>query len=64
VAISEKTDFVQLRARAFMALGEVLQLAGRSPEARAALEEAGTLFEMKGYAMGARRAADLLEALK
>jgi predicted ATPase/class 3 adenylate cyclase len=64
VAISEKTDFVQLRARAFMALGEVLQLAGRSPEARAALEEAGKLFEMKGYAMGARRAADLLEALK
>jgi predicted ATPase/class 3 adenylate cyclase len=64
VAIAEKTDFVQLRARAFMALGEVLQLADRSPEARVALEKAARLFDMKGYGVGARRAADLLEKQK
>jgi tetratricopeptide (TPR) repeat protein len=64
VAISEKTDFVQLRARALMALGEVLQLGGRPAESRTAFEEARRLFDMKGYAMGARRAEDLLEELK
>jgi Flp pilus assembly protein TadD len=64
VAIATKTDFVQLRARAFLALGEVLQLAGQAAEARQAIEEARHLFDMKGYAVGAQRAGGLLEELK
>jgi class 3 adenylate cyclase/tetratricopeptide (TPR) repeat protein len=62
VDISKATDFVQLRARAHLALGEVLQQArGRAEEARAITEEAIRLFEQKGFSVGAERARRLLE---
>jgi predicted ATPase len=60
VAISQRTDFLQLRARALMAHGEVLKAAGRDDEATLALHDAGRVFEEKGYAEGAGRARNLL----
>jgi tetratricopeptide (TPR) repeat protein len=48
VDIVEQTDWHLHRGEAFMALGEVLALAGRADEARAAYERAGEAFELKG----------------
>ena len=47
VAIVEPTDWHYMRGEAFAALGEVLELAGRGEEARAAYEQALACFEKK-----------------
>ena len=47
VAIVEPTDWHHQRGRAFESLGEILQLAGRNDEARAAYERALASFERK-----------------
>jgi tetratricopeptide (TPR) repeat protein len=61
VAIASGTvDILDLRAEALADLGEVLQLAGRSQESRAALEEAVELYEAKGHLVGAERLRELL----
>jgi predicted ATPase/class 3 adenylate cyclase len=61
VAIAEATDFLQLRARAFLALGEILRVAGKGREARTAIDEAIRLFDQKGYSVGVQQARQLLE---
>jgi class 3 adenylate cyclase/tetratricopeptide (TPR) repeat protein len=61
VAIAAETDFLQLRARAYLALAEVLQVAGRPGELEAAIGEAIRLFERKGHSIGAEQARRLLE---
>lgn len=48
VDIVEQTDWHLHRGEAFMALGEVLELAGRADEARAVYEHAVQAFELKG----------------
>jgi class 3 adenylate cyclase/tetratricopeptide (TPR) repeat protein len=48
VDIVERTDWHLHRGEAFNALGEVLALAGRKDEARAAYEKATEAFELKG----------------
>lgn len=60
VAMAEETDFIQLRARASLALGEVLVLAGKEGDAGLAAREAIRLFDRKGYAVGAQQARGLL----
>ena len=61
VAIASGTaDILDLKAEAFAALGEVLQLAGRERESRAALEQAVELYEAKGHVVGAERLRGLL----
>lgn len=61
VTLAEGTDFVQLRARAFMSLSEVLHVAGRGADAEAAVEQAVRLFELKGYSAGVERARRVVE---
>ncbi|HEV8421029.1 MAG TPA: adenylate/guanylate cyclase domain-containing protein [Actinomycetota bacterium] len=62
VDIGKATDFLQLRARAHLALGEVLlQVSGRTQEAEVVVAEAVGLFEQKGFSVGAERARRLLE---
>ena len=56
VAIAEPTDFLFLRAFVLDGLGEVLQVAGFTEEADAALAEAIRLCEQKGFVVGAQRA--------
>lgn len=56
VALAEQTDFLQLRARAFVTLGDVLVMAGAGGEAESATREAIRLFEEKGYSVGAEQA--------
>ena len=56
VAIAEPTDFLFLRAFVLDGLGEVLQVAGFSEEADAALAEAIRLCEQKGFVVGAQLA--------
>jgi class 3 adenylate cyclase/tetratricopeptide (TPR) repeat protein len=60
---SERTDYLVLHAEAFVALAEVLRLAGRLPDAAAALEEAIQLHEQKGNVVGASIARALLAEL-
>jgi tetratricopeptide (TPR) repeat protein len=63
VDIAGQTDWYAQRGEAAGALGEVLELAGRRDEARAAYEQAVELFERKGSVPDAdsmrRRLADL-----
>jgi tetratricopeptide (TPR) repeat protein len=61
VSIAEATDFLQLRARAFMSLGDVLRLAGRDADAEASIENAVRLFALKGYSAGVELARQVLE---
>jgi predicted ATPase len=61
VNLAEGTDFLQLRARAFMSLGQVLKLADRGGDAEAAIEQAVRLFESKGYSAGVARARGVLQ---
>jgi class 3 adenylate cyclase/tetratricopeptide (TPR) repeat protein len=49
VALSNQSDSLDMRGDAFVMLGEVLGLAGRAGEARAALEEADEIYDRKGY---------------
>ena len=57
------TDGVLLKFGALLDLAEVLRLAGREDESRAALEEAQALAELKGSAVMSSAARDLLAAL-
>jgi len=57
--ISDEPD---ARAEALLALGEVLELAGRPDEASAAAREALGIFEAKGNVVSAARAKDRLAA--
>ncbi len=56
IALAEQTDFLQVHARAYLALAEVLRLAGRADEARTAVDAAVALYERKGDVVGAKRA--------
>ena len=61
VAIASSTaDILDLRAEALADLGEVLMLAGRHQEARAAIEEAIGLYEAKGHLVGVQRLRGIL----
>jgi predicted ATPase/class 3 adenylate cyclase len=60
VAIAEQTDFLQLRARSFMALGEILRRSGQSGDAQEAIGQAIRLFDRKGHKVGAEQALRLL----
>jgi class 3 adenylate cyclase/tetratricopeptide (TPR) repeat protein len=63
VEIVESTDWYLQRAEAVQALGEVLELAGRTEEARAAYERAVELFARKGIIPDAEAARRRVEAL-
>jgi tetratricopeptide (TPR) repeat protein len=57
------TDSAHLRWHTLMSAAEVLSLAGRSDEAKTALDEAVRVAEHKGNLVGARRAREALEDL-
>jgi tetratricopeptide (TPR) repeat protein len=62
VAIASSTaDILDLRAEALADLGEVLRLASRPQESRAAFEEALQLYDAKDNLVGAERVRGLLE---
>ena len=56
VALTADTDWLNSRAEVHLDLAEVLQLAGRSGEALAAVDEALRLYEAKENVVAARRA--------
>ena len=56
VALTAGTDWLNTRAEVHLDLAEVLQLAGRSGEAIAAVDEALRLYEAKENVVAARRA--------
>ncbi|HEU5010385.1 MAG TPA: AAA family ATPase [Gaiellaceae bacterium] len=60
VAIASATDVLWLRADALADLGEVLKIADRPEDSRAALEEAVQLYEAKGIVVGAQRIRGLI----
>jgi tetratricopeptide (TPR) repeat protein len=59
--LAARTDFLDLCARAWVDLAEVLRLAGRPEEAAAALREAIRLYEEKGNIVAARTLRSLLD---
>jgi DNA-binding SARP family transcriptional activator/tetratricopeptide (TPR) repeat protein len=63
VAYAAKSDFLHSHADALTDLAEVLQLAGRTAEAAAAVDEAMHLHEQKGNVVAAARARSFLEDL-
>ena len=63
VALAEQTDYLEFSANAFLALAEVLELAGRTEESRPAIERAIGLFERKESAVGVERARERLREL-
>jgi class 3 adenylate cyclase/tetratricopeptide (TPR) repeat protein len=62
VDVASGTDALALHADALVLLAEVLSAAERWDEARAALEEARTLYARKRHLVGERRTADALAA--
>jgi len=62
VELGDSTDGLNMRAQAWAALAEVLGLAGRSVEARSAVDQAVGLFEQKGNIAAAAGARRLLDA--
>jgi tetratricopeptide (TPR) repeat protein len=54
-ALMESSDFLQMKGEAFEDLAEVLDLAGKPGEARAAREQALELFELKESVVAAER---------
>jgi DNA-binding SARP family transcriptional activator len=58
--LAEETDALNLRAKVHLDRAEVLQLANRSDQAGASLEQAIELFELKGNLVAAGRARALL----
>jgi class 3 adenylate cyclase/tetratricopeptide (TPR) repeat protein len=60
VDLAGTTDALGLRAEASLDLAEVLRLAGRTAEARDALDDAFRLFEAKGNVVSAARARALI----
>jgi class 3 adenylate cyclase/tetratricopeptide (TPR) repeat protein len=59
VAIGNETEMLTAAADAYADLGEVLHLAGKEDEARAAIDEAIARYERKGNVVGAARARAL-----
>ncbi len=59
VELAERTEYVDLRGDALLALGEVLQLTGRDEEGLAAIAAAQELWEAKGNVAWAMRAQTL-----
>ncbi|MDX6493333.1 MAG: hypothetical protein QOH02_1268, partial [Gaiellaceae bacterium] len=64
VAVAEQTDYSELRGGALVALGHVLQAAGRLDEASKAVERALGLYEEKGNRVAAEAASVFLEELR
>ena len=64
IEIVERTDWYLHRAQALSALGEVLELAGRREEARAAYEQAVEAFERKGVLPDAEQTRRRIAALR
>jgi class 3 adenylate cyclase/tetratricopeptide (TPR) repeat protein len=65
VALSERTDFLNMQAQACAALGDVLSLHDRLEDARRCLESAARLYDAKGNVASSdrtRQRADELEA--
>lgn len=62
VELAERTDFLNFHGDALMALGEVLDAAGRPDEAREAITRAGSLYEQKGNVVAAASAGAALAA--
>ena len=60
VALAAQTEYIDLRGDSLLALGEVLQLAGRRSEAAEAMRSALALWEAKGNVAYARRTGSLL----
>jgi hypothetical protein len=60
VGLAEQTDFLHLRWRALMSLGEVLQLLGRPEDAATVLARAAGVAEEKGNAVAAEQARTLV----
>jgi hypothetical protein len=54
-AMAERTDYLELRAEALVALAEVLQIADSPKESASALEKAIRLYEQKGNVVAAKR---------
>jgi len=63
VEFVRQTDAPVMQADALMELAEVLRLAGRSGDAATAAGEAATLYQGKGSAVSAARAAAFTEEL-
>lgn len=63
VAIIERTDEIDHQGQAWLDLAEVLDLAGKVDEARAATEESVERFERKGNIVMARRARRRLDEM-
>jgi hypothetical protein len=63
VAQSLHREYAETKAEAYLSLGEVLRLAGRLEEARAALESARAIFETKGFELSADAARAKLAEL-
>ena len=64
VAILEPTDWLSVRADGLVDLGEILRLADRPAEARAALNEAVMLYEEKENVVGAGKGRGLLDDVR
>jgi class 3 adenylate cyclase/tetratricopeptide (TPR) repeat protein len=62
VDLAATTEAPNFQGNAWMDLGEILRLTGRTSEAAAALQEAARLFEAKGNVVSAERARELLAA--
>ena len=60
VALAADSEFAVLHADVLLDLAEVLELAGRSEEARAATAEAVSIYERKGNVAAARNARRLV----
>jgi tetratricopeptide (TPR) repeat protein len=63
VALSKASDELSLRGDALVHLAHVLERAGRTERAAAALREAVALYERKGNAVSAARARATIERL-
>jgi class 3 adenylate cyclase/tetratricopeptide (TPR) repeat protein len=64
VALVEPIDLLLVKAGAFDALGEVLARAGKTEEAKAAVERALALHEQKGNRASAARSRSVLDELR
>jgi tetratricopeptide (TPR) repeat protein len=64
VAIGRETDMVNQHADAYVDLGEVLLLGGKTDEAAAALEQAIERYERKGNIVSTRRAQAQLAEMR
>jgi tetratricopeptide (TPR) repeat protein len=63
VELAARTDSIELRGDAELALAEALEAAGRPEDAAAACREAQALYEAKGNVVSAERAREALRGL-